>query len=66
LHLFIPPIGKFNAGGIDDAMALVGMKNPIYIVGDGDRVIAVKGAALAVGWTIKVKEFGEGTARISC
>ena len=48
---------ELNTSGIDDAMPLVGAGSAVYVVGDGDRLVAVKGTALAVGGTIKIGEF---------
>ena len=45
-------------------MALVSVGSPVYIVGDGYKLVAVKGAALAISGTVKAVEFGNGTARI--
>ena len=39
-------------------MTLVGVGCAVYVVGDGDRLVAVKGAALAVGGAVKIGEFG--------
>lgn len=72
LHLFIPPIGEFDAGGIDDAMSLVGALLRFFFTegaGDnfiiyGDDVITIKGAMLAVGGASKIGEFGDGAARV--
>ena len=41
-------------GGVDNTMTLVGVGCAVYGVVDGDRLIAVKGAALAVGGASKV------------
>ena len=46
-------------------MTLVGAGCAVYGVVDGDRLIAVKGAALAVGGAVKSGEFGNGAAGIS-
>ena len=39
-------------------MSLVGAGSAVYVVGDGDRLVAVKGAALAIGGAVKIGEFG--------
>lgn len=63
-HLFIPPIWKFDASGIDDAMAHVSVGSTVYIVGDGDRLAAIKGTVCAIGWAIEVVKFSNSTAGI--
>ena len=65
LHLFIPPIGEFDTGGVDDATPLVDVGSAVYVVGDGDRLVAIKGTMLAVGGAGKIGEFGNGAAGIS-
>ena len=45
-------------------MTLVGVGCAAYIIGDGDRLVAVKGAALAIGGTVKAVEFGDCAAGI--
>ena len=47
-------------------MSLVGAGSVVYVVGDGDRLVAVKGAALAVGGAVKTVKFGDGAAGIWC
>ena len=47
-------------------MTLVGAGCAVYGVVDGDRLIAVKGAALAVGGAVKIGEFGYGASGIWC
>jgi hypothetical protein len=54
LHLFIPPIGKLDASGIDNTAALVGIEFTIYGIFDGDRLAAIKGAMFTVCGTIEV------------
>ena len=39
-------------------MTLVGVGGAVYFVGYGDKLAAVKGAALAVGGAVKIGEFG--------
>ena len=58
------PIGKFNASGIDDAMALVSMGNAVYFVGDGYKLVTIEEAALTIGGTVKADEFGNGATGI--
>lgn len=62
----MPPIGKLDAGRIDDTMALVGVCNAVYIVGDDDRVVAVKRTMFAVGGAKVVEELGNRATGISC
>ena len=64
LHLFIPPIGKFDAGSVYDTMPLVGVGSGVYVVGDGDGLVAVKGAALAVSGAVKIGKFGNRAAGV--
>ena len=45
-------------------MPLVGVGCAVYGVVDGDRLIAVKGAALALGGAVKIDEFGYGASGI--
>ena len=45
-------------------MPLVGAGSAFYVVGDGDRLVAVKGAALAVGGAVEIGKFGYGTAGV--
>ena len=45
-------------------MPLVGVGSAVYIIGNGDRLVAVKGAALAVGWAHKIVDFGDCAAGI--
>ena len=59
----MPPIRELDAGGIDYAMPLVGVF-AVYGVGDGYSLVAVKGAALAVGGAGKVGEFGNGATGV--
>ena len=47
-------------------MTLVGVGRADYGVVDGDRLIAVKGAALALGGAVKIDEFGYGASGIWC
>lgn len=66
-HLFIPPIGKFNASGINCAMPLVSIR--ISVTDDirhTNYIFGIKGAMLAISGTIKILEFGYGAPRISC
>ena len=46
-------------------MPLVGVGSAAYFVGDGYKLVAVKGAALAVGGAGKIGEFGNSAAGIS-
>ena len=39
-------------------MPLVGAGSAVYVVGDGDRLVTVKGTALAIGGAVKIGEFG--------
>ena len=72
LHLFIPPVGKFYAGGVYDTMPLMS-ELPMFVspkrfdnkfIIYGDDIITIKGAMLAVGGASKVGEFGDCAARI--
>ena len=45
-------------------MPLVGAGYAVYCVVDGDRLIAVKGAALAFGGAVKIDEFCYGAAGV--
>ena len=54
LHLFIPPIGKFDAGGVYGAMSLVGVGCAVYVIGYDDRVAAIKGTTVALSRTKEV------------
>ena len=45
-------------------MTIVGVGGAAYIIGDGDRLVAVKGAALAIGGAGKVGEFGNSSAGV--
>ena len=45
-------------------MPLVGVGSAAYVIGNGDRLVAVKGAALAVGGAVKIGEFGYGAAGV--
>lgn len=45
-------------------MPIVGVGSAAYVVGDGDRLVAVKGAALAVGGAGKIGEFGNSAAGV--
>ena len=59
LHLFIPPIGKFDAGGINGAMSLVGIVISVTgYIRYNNYIFGMKRAMLALRWAIKVHEFG--------
>ena len=45
-------------GGVDNTMTLVGVGCAVYGVVYGDRLIAIKGAALAVSGAVKIGKFG--------
>ena len=45
-------------------MPLVGVGSAVYVVGDGDGLVAVKGAALAVSGAVKVGKFGNRAAGV--
>ena len=59
LHLFIPPIGEFDAGSVNGAMPLVGVGDAVYVIGYDDRLAAIKGAAVALSRTKEIVKFGD-------
>jgi hypothetical protein len=66
LHLFIPPIGKLNTGGINGAMPLMYARISVNGIRHTNYIFGIKGAVLAVRGAIKILEFGYGMAGIFC